>query len=361
MPIIGLTDGQPSFKELGRLRKGAPKSEGLKDLEYIRADFRPDEPEAFARWVAAYPKEPTRINVRIAFPDLAASWDANWEVYNTAGQLGRSDGKRWVYLRDHQTGALLVKDGVPQDDAGLPVDESGMPYMPFDPAKVVYSYWSKKKQRDMPVYPKLTGKLKLLIPELKMVAFMVAITHSVYDVYQINSQLLGIVQIAKNMNMPLPMLPLVFFRRMQTISTTYGGKKHLEEKSLLNIEIRQDWAEAQFDVLERIMPGMALPTPAPVLELPADLAEAAAHDEDDEQEEELPDCGPQQMAMPMGGEPAPKPPPTSPAYADGTLVDPTNAAETEAFSTFAAAMERKPASRAELRDWTRAHRNGDKK
>jgi len=282
-------------------------------------------------------------------------------VYNTAGQLGRSDGKRWVYLRDHQTGALLVKDGVPQDDAGLPVDESGMPYMPFDPAKVVYSYWSKKKQRDMPVYPKLTGKLKLLIPELKMVAFMVAITHSVYDVYQINSQLLGIVQIAKNMNMPLPMLPLVFFRRMQTISTTYGGKKHLEEKSLLNIEIRQDWAEAQFDVLERIMPGMALPTPAPVLELPADLAEAAAHDEDDEQEEELPDCGPQQMAMPMGGEPAPKPPPTSPAYADGTLVDPTNAAETEAFSTFAAAMERKPASRAELRDWTRAHRNGDKK
>src|SRR3990172_724240 len=111
MPIIGLTTGTPSFREIGRLRKGAPKSEGLKDLLYFRPDFRPNEPEASARFLEAYTDKPTKIEARLAFDQIELCWDANWEVYNTRGMLGMADGQKWIYLRSNHNGDLLVRDG----------------------------------------------------------------------------------------------------------------------------------------------------------------------------------------------------------------------------------------------------------
>lgn len=356
MPIVGLTDESPSFREIGRLRKGAPKSEGLKDLTWIRADFRPGETEAIARWAQAYPPQPTQVNVRLAFRKLSASWDANWEVYNTVGQLGRADGFRWMYLCDYKTNKVLVKDGIPLiDDPNLPIDENGMPYMPFDRNAIVYSYYSKANKRDEPVYPRMVGRLKALIPELGKLAFMLVITRSIYDVYQLNGQLLGVKMVAENLNMPLPMIPLVLSRRWSTVSCSYDGKKHKSEQCLLNIEIRPDWAEEQFKLLESIKPGMMLPQQSSVLNLP----EGVRPQEEDEVEDDFYPSLPGQIALPLGEEAkgADESLFSAAAYGDGTLLDTENPVEIETFKAFSAAYERVPASPVELRDYYRQHQS----
>src|SRR4030042_1663155 len=118
MPITGLTDRTPSFKEIGRLRLGIPKTEmakdasGPKEISYFRPDFRPDAADSFAAFLAIYGDQPTEIHIRLPFPQIERCWDAFYEVYNTAGMLGMADGQRWLFLRPNKNRALLVKDGV---------------------------------------------------------------------------------------------------------------------------------------------------------------------------------------------------------------------------------------------------------
>lgn len=237
MPIIGLTDRSPSFKELGRLRLGIPKNEaavsGPREISYFRPDFRPDAGEAVEQFTAIYGTKPTRINVRFPFPQIERVWDAFYMCYNKSGLLGMSDGQKWLYLRNNQTGELLVKDGFPTHTENLPVDSNGLPYLPFDKKIPVYSYKSKKGE-DVAVYAKPEGRLKILVPELKQAAYMTVITHSVYNVMRISEQLAGIEQLARNAGMSLPLVPVVLSRRKEMISVTIDGKKAMQDHYLLN-------------------------------------------------------------------------------------------------------------------------------
>jgi hypothetical protein len=270
MAITGLTDRSPSFKEIGRLRLGIPKSDmakdasGPKEIPYFRPDFRPDAADSFAAFLAIYGEQPTEIHIRLPFPQIDRCWDAFYEVYNTAGMLGMADGSRWLYLRHNKTGELLVKDGMPIHAQGLPVDENGMAYLPFDKNTPVYSYKSKKGE-DVAVYAKPTGRLKVLIPELKRAVFIQVITHSTYNCRKISSQLAGIEIIAQNAGMTLPMVPMVLSRRKELISVSINGKKSMQEHYLLNIEIDPNWMEAQFKYLDALMPGI---TPTLRMQLP---------------------------------------------------------------------------------------------
>jgi hypothetical protein len=268
MAIAGLTDRSPSFKEIGRLRLGIPKSEmatgGPKEIPYFRPDFRPDATDSCTAFTLIYGDQPTEIHIRLPFPQIDRCWDAFYEVYNTAGMLGMADGQRWLYLRHNKTGELLVKDGVPVHAMGLPTDENGMAYLPFDKDTPVYSYTSKKGG-DVAVYAKPTGRLKVLIPELKRAVFIQVITHSVYNCRRISSQLAGIEIVAQNAGMTLPMVPMVLSRRKELISVSINGKKSMQEHYLLNIEIDPVWMEAQFKYLDALMPGM---TPTLRMQLP---------------------------------------------------------------------------------------------
>ena len=286
MPIIGLTDRSPGFKELGRLRLGIPKKEavvsGPREIGYFRPDFRPDAGEAVAKFAAAYGNEPTRINVRFPFSEINRIWDAYYMVYNKSGLLGMSDGQKWLYLRNNQTGELLVKDGMPSQVSDLlPVDSNGFPYLPFDKNIPVYSYKSKRGE-DVAVYAKPEGRLKILVPELKQAAYMTVITHSVYNVMRISEQLAGIEQLARNAGMSLPLVPVILSRRKELISVSIDGKKTMQEHYLLNVEIDPDWMEAQFKFLNAILPGVS---PLPMkLALPA-LTDEPVQPEDLSEEE----------------------------------------------------------------------------
>lgn len=287
MPITGLTDRQPSFKEIARLRLGIPKSEaeasGPKEISYFRPDFRPDAQDAAVDFSKIYGMQPTLINIRLPFSEIIRCWDAYYEVYNKSGMLGMADGTRWLYLRHNQTGELIVKDGVPQKPTGF-LDENGMSYLPFDKATPVYSYKSKQGQ-DVPVFAKPTGKLKVLIPELKRAAYVLVITHSVYNIMKISEQLAGIDMIARNAGLSLPMVPMILSRRQETISVSYNGRKSMQPHYLLNIEIDPAWMEAQFKYLDTILPG-ALPVMRPQILLPQTLTEEDLSENEPEAEAE---------------------------------------------------------------------------
>jgi hypothetical protein len=259
-----------AFKEIGRLRKGAPKTEGLKDLKYFRPDFRPDEASAESRFMDAYGGQPTRINIRLAFPEVNRCWQCWFMAYNKHGLLAKAgvvpgkEGWWFIYLRHNRTGELLVKDGEPEK--------------PFDPKVPIYSYESKKGE-DVAVYAKPEGRLNFMIPELKMVSYMTLITHSWYDCAKIEAQLNGIRELAERVGMSLPLVPLVLTRRPETVSISFDGHKKMEEKWIVNIDVREDWGEKQFLLLDQITPGALLPAPRALPELPAGLKEENWGDE----------------------------------------------------------------------------------
>ena len=251
MPIAGLTDRGPSFKEIGRLRLGIPKAQaakegsGPREISYFRLDMRPDEEESIAAFVNEYGTQPTRINIRLPFPEISRVWDANYEVYNTSGLLGMANGETWQYLRSNKTGEIMVKNGEP--------------FMAFDKNVPVYSYKNKKGE-DVPVFAKITGRLKVVVPELRRAAYMVMITHSVYNVIYITEQLAAIDVLAKTAGLSLPFVPMVLARRKEKISVTFNGKKSYQDHYLVNIEINPLWMGASFAMLENSLPGMkALP------------------------------------------------------------------------------------------------------
>lgn len=267
-PIAGLTDRTPSFKELGRLRLGIPKAEAVKgpqEIEYFRPDFRPDAGDAAALFFTEYGAKPTKINVRIPFAQIERCWDAFYMVYNKTGLLGMSDGQRWLYLRHNQSGALIVAQGgvVQSPTPEMPRDENGLPYMPFDKRVPVYSYTSHKGQ-DVAVFAKPEGRLKVLIPELQRAGYVTVVTHSVYNIIKISEQLAAIAEMGKNIGVALPLIPMVLTRRKEQISVSIDGKKSMQEKYLLNLEIDPAWMAAQWKLLDTLLPGKALPAPAPV-------------------------------------------------------------------------------------------------
>jgi len=272
-----LTDRKPSFKEIGRLRKGAPKDQGLQDLKYFRPDFRPDEAQAYARFVDAYGTTPTRINIRLAFDDIERCWECYFMVYNTAGLMGKAgivpgrEGWWWIYFRNPKTGELSVKDAEPAT--------------PFDPKLPVYSYVArsgKNAGKDIPVFARPEGRLKVLIPELRLINYVTLMTHSWYDCARIEEQLIGIQEVGKRMGMSLPMVPLVLTRRPENVSIAFDGHKKIEEKWLINIDVRPDWAEAQFLALESFQPGAALPAGERLPALPAGVPDRGWNDDEDE-------------------------------------------------------------------------------
>lgn len=267
-PIVGLTDRSPSFKEIGRLRLGIPKSEaqvsGPKEIGWFRADFRPDAQDALALFITEYGQQPTSIHFRLPFAEISRCWDAMYEVYNKFGMLGMSDGRRWLYLRHNKTGELLVKDGIPTHTDGTRVDEgTGEVYLPFDPKVAVYSYMSTKG-KEVQVFARPTGRLRILIPELKRAAYVQIITNSLYNCIHLSEQLAGVAEIAKSVGMNITQVPMTITRRKESISVSFSGHKQMQDHYLLNIEIDPRWMEAQF-AYSALLPGATV-KPAPQLE-----------------------------------------------------------------------------------------------
>ena len=258
MPIKGLTDQPRQFSEIGQLRKGAPKPEGKQqpgaDLTYFRATFEDGEKKAADMFHQAYGSEPREVNIRLPFNTVDENFDAWRETYVKSGLIHRCDGEYVQYEVDPRTGNILVMNGLDMD--GLLAKCDGADCKP-------------------------TGRLKVIIPELRRLAFMTVLTTSMWDILNISRQLEAIRHVNDG---KLQNVPLILKRRPRAISTPSGtgGKRARREMWLLSIEADPDWVEARI---------FALPTFDEPLQLPPgidvsgdDEVEEQAHAEEEPQQ-----------------------------------------------------------------------------
>lgn len=225
-PIKGMTDQLPSFPQIGTVRKGAPKGENRPgpDLTYFRVEFDEREAETAQRFRAIYGEEPREININLPFDDIDRCWEAWREAYRAGALIHRCDGELIEYAINTKTGEVLVRGGI-HLETGERVPCSGK------------------------VDCKPHARLRVIIPELRRLAYLMVLTGSIHDIVNISGQLQAIRDLSGGQ---LRGLPLVLRRRPKRISTPSGpnGKRARREKWLLSIEADPRWVEAKLAQLE---------------------------------------------------------------------------------------------------------------
>jgi hypothetical protein len=235
MPILGLTDKTASFPQIGVLRKGGEKKDERKpgpDLKHFRFDC--DDEDANAAFRSVYGDEPRTIRIFVPYATVAENFEA-WREEWTAGSLKhRCDG---------QTCARWLNGNAYSD-----------------------------KPKPCPGGCKPTGRLKVIIPELKRLAYVTVLTTSIHDIITIQSNLMALESARED----LRGIPMLLRRSPREISTPNGeGKRARREKWLISIEAQPSWVELQLTAQQRAaLPGVN----APLALMPAPSGE----DEDDE-------------------------------------------------------------------------------
>ncbi len=223
MPIKGMTDQAPSFPQIGVIRKGAPKPKDAKrpgaDLKHFRVVFDEEETEAAEMFANTYGPTPAEINILIPFDEIDRNWEAWREAYVAGAMIHRCDGEHVVYALDPKTGEVLVHSGR-SVEAHQPVACDGL-------AKC-----------------KPSGRLRVIVPELQRLAYLMVLTTSIHDIVNISKHLAAIKELNGGQ---LRGLPLMLRRRPKMISTPSGpnGKRARREKWLMSIEADPKWVAAK--------------------------------------------------------------------------------------------------------------------
>ena len=253
MPIIGLTDRPASFPQIGILRKGAPKPERGpgRDLKHFRFDT--DDTDAAGRFRTVYGDEPTSVRVFLPFATAAENFEA-WQEHWTAGALQhRCDGKTCVLWLNGQRYSQQPKP---------------CPHEKLD---------AHERDRCKP-----TGRLKVVIPELRRLAYVTVLTGSIHDIIALTEQL----QALEALRGDLRGIPMVLRRVPREISMPgTNGKRTRMEKWLLSIEAAPTWVDLQLQAQQQ----QALPMAAPMLPAPPVNA-ASGEIEDDWDDPEVLDA-----------------------------------------------------------------------
>jgi|GEM_PF-2182563 len=249
MPIKGLTDRGLAFPEIGQIRKGAPKDKEGKlgrDLQYFRVEFDEAEAEAEKIFYQKYGREPTEINVLLAFNEIDRVWDAWYEAYTAGRMVARADGERFIYKIDTTSNAVMVKDGSPN--------------VFFHEGMSVGTYVDSKG-KEQNIYCKPVGRLRVVIPELQRFAYLTLITTSKHDIANISAQLEALKQVNGE---SIAGVPLVLRRRPKKISCPKpDGSRARYTKFMLSIEADPRWVKAKLlEVQQLALPGNGVLLPA---------------------------------------------------------------------------------------------------
>jgi len=285
MPIKGMTDQLAAFPQIGTIRKGAAKDPKKNrpgaDLTYFRVTFDEQEAEAANKFEETFGSEPREIQISLPFDDISRCWDAWRECYSVGALIHRCDGEYVDYAISRKTGEMLVLNG------RLLVDTNGYKAGQCVPCtgKPVYHYKNKRTGEDVPVYCRPTGRLRVIIPALMRLAYLVVKTTSVHDVIGISEQLAAIQQLNDGQ---LRGIPLVLRRRPRLISTpSPDGKRVRREKWLISIEADPGWVRRKLEAMHRAsLPALG----PPVLALEDEIVEGElVGEERPEPEEQWPE------------------------------------------------------------------------
>ena len=239
MPIKGMTDQAPSFPQIGVIRKGAPRPKDGKrpgkDLTYFRVVFDEEETEAAEVFERVYGTEPQEINILIPFDEIDRNWEAYRETYVASAMIHRCDGENVIRALDPKTGEVLVQNGLSLETRQPVVCDGSADCKPH-------------------------GRLRVIVPELQRLAYLMVLTTSIHDIVNISKQLKGI----KDMNGDrLRGIPLVLRRRPKKISAPNAktGRRSRRESWLISIEADPKWVRAKMQQIEAAS-FPALPVPA---------------------------------------------------------------------------------------------------
>jgi hypothetical protein len=219
MPIIGLTDRGPSFPRIGELRKGGEKpATGNKpgaDLKHFR--FTSQHADVIGMFAAAYGNAPTAVNCYLPFQTASENFEAWIEEWGAGSLKWRGDGKNLVIWQ--------TPDGK-------------------------YSQEPKPQPANG---GKQVGRLKIIIPELKRLAYVIALTTGINDIMSMSATL----EAYEAMRGDLRGIPFILSRVPRMVSTPgTDGKRARREKWLWHLEAQPVWVQAQLSVMQRA----ALPT-----------------------------------------------------------------------------------------------------
>jgi len=253
MPIYGLTDRGLAFPCIGKIRKGAKKTketEPGRDLDHFRVEFDAGEDTTAEIFRKFYGDEPRTIN--FIFPphsemeDIASFW---LEAYTAGRMVARSDGKVYTYRIDTNTGEIMTLNGINKTTGKEDIYDPGIP---------AGYYESKKRNSQVPIFCKPVGRMKLVIPELRRAAWLLASTTSVHDCINLSSQIQAYMTDYGN----IANIPFVLKRTPRMISTPSledPTKKVRREKWLLSIEVNPSWFGRLLDKRQEMMNHMIQP------------------------------------------------------------------------------------------------------
>lgn len=311
-PIIGITDRAGMFMEIGRIRKGEEKSATApgKDLDHFRVVFRPDEKEARDVFIATYGESPRQINVRLAYPDVARNWDAYYEAHAKGGMIAqatgdKSDGGVWRYYYDSESGQVHIKDYIPRDEIGEQLVAEG-PHLD-----------KPIPTGGKPVLLKMSGKLKVVIPELGRVGHMTLVTTSIYDIAAISQELQGYADEARLVNSTLCNIPFVLLRREEQITKKIDDKKVKASAWMVHIIPSGEWTHLAMTTWKRLSLEDIVEGETRILPPPVD------REENWDEEEEFPQIPSTSSAPSPATHPAPAPATTVTSGKSGERVETT--------------------------------------
>jgi hypothetical protein len=213
MPIIGLTDRGAQFPRIGELRKGAPKpATGNKpgaDLKHFR--FTSTNQDVVQTFGNAYGNEPTAVKIFLPYATTDENFEAWIEEWGAGSLKWRGDGQNLVIWQTaHGTYSHEPK---PQPEKG----------------------------------GKQVGRLKVIIPELGRLAYVVALTTSTHDIMELHSNLTAYEAMAGG----LQGIPFILSRVPRMVSTPGKNGRVRREKWLLHIEAAPEWVQAQLATMQQ--------------------------------------------------------------------------------------------------------------
>lgn len=280
MPIIGLTDRGASFPQIGILRKGAPKAPNApgKDLKYFRLDTK--LPDVQAQFEAVYGKEPVSVRVFLPYQTPAANLDAWREEYSASSLIHRCDGETMNTWRT--------------PDGKYSQERKPCPYMNGTKQR------TKKEPGCKPV-----ARLKVIVPELQRLAYLVVQSTSIHDIIELTGNL----DAAYALRQDLRGIPFILRRAPRMISMPKeDGTRVRVEKWLLSLEPAPDWVQLQITAMSYaalpVVEGTytALSAPSERLALASgstvDLETGEVFDDEEDEEEAPAPEAPQVQAEP---------------------------------------------------------------
>jgi hypothetical protein len=220
MPIRGVSareDARPTLPEGGKLRKGAKKQGNRPgaDLTYFR--FTSDDPEIEQAFVEAYGQKPDSLNVYLPYSTMEENFSSWRELWGQNNLLKlRCDGACWT---EWVEGPRKMRG---EKECTLPCRDT------------------LNRCPDCELVP--AGRLAVILPELWEMGHIVTVTmetHGWNDIGYISNKLL--------MYEPLAGKEFRLYRETQKVGAPIGNKRGAVDKSLVKIELTQEWMLAQLE------------------------------------------------------------------------------------------------------------------